>query len=87
MFRDRQTNVLDEEQSGRPSAVSNDLVQSAEQQICERQHLTMSELCVTFYKFYALFCKRLSQLGWTVTSFVHGCAQNAENGFGFCGIF
>jgi hypothetical protein len=31
MFKDGQTNVHNEEQSGRPSVVSNDLVQSVDQ--------------------------------------------------------
>jgi hypothetical protein len=36
-----QTNVHDEEQSGWPSVVSDDLVQSVGQQICERWRLTI----------------------------------------------
>jgi hypothetical protein len=48
MFKDRQANAHDEEQSGQPSAVSDDLVQSVEQKICERQHFTILELLCEF---------------------------------------
>jgi transposase len=44
MFKDRRTNVHDEERSGRPSVVSDDLVQSIDQKICERWRFTISEL-------------------------------------------
>jgi hypothetical protein len=44
MFKDGQTHVHDEERSGRPSVMSDDLVQSVDQKICERQRLTISEL-------------------------------------------
>jgi hypothetical protein len=44
MFKDVRTNVHDEDRSGRPCAVSDDLVQSVEQQICERRLFTVSEL-------------------------------------------
>jgi hypothetical protein len=60
MFKDGRTNVHDEERSGRPSAVSDDLVQS------ERQHFTI--FCVNFHKLHALFSTRLSQLGYAITS-------------------
>jgi hypothetical protein len=48
MFRDGWTNVHDEERSGRPSVVSDDLVQSVEQKICERWRFTISELLYEF---------------------------------------
>jgi hypothetical protein len=41
MFKDGRTNVHDEERSGQPSVVSDDLVQSADQKICERQRFTI----------------------------------------------
>jgi transposase len=41
-FRDRRTNVHDEKQSGRPFVVSDDLVQSVDQKICERRWFTIS---------------------------------------------
>jgi hypothetical protein len=37
-------NVYDEERSGRPSVVNDDLVQSVEKEICERWHFTIPEL-------------------------------------------
>jgi hypothetical protein len=46
MFKDGGTDVHDEEQSDRPSVVSDDLVQSVDQKCCERQHFH-----VTFHKF------------------------------------
>jgi hypothetical protein len=36
MFKDGQTNVHDEERSGWPSVVSDDLVQNVDHNICER---------------------------------------------------
>jgi hypothetical protein len=38
------TNVHDEEQRGRPSLVSDDLVQNVDQKMYERRHFTISEL-------------------------------------------
>jgi hypothetical protein len=43
-----QTNVHDKERSGRPSIVSDNLVQSVDQNICERQRFTISELLCEF---------------------------------------
>jgi hypothetical protein len=48
MFKDGQTNVHDEEWNGRPSAVSDDLVQSVDQKICERRCFIISELSCEF---------------------------------------
>jgi hypothetical protein len=42
------TNVQDEERSGRLSVVSDDLVQSVEQEVCKRQRFTISELSCEF---------------------------------------
>jgi hypothetical protein len=44
MFKDGQTNVHDEERSGWPSVVGDDLVQSVDQKICERRHFKISQL-------------------------------------------
>jgi hypothetical protein len=43
MFKDGRTNVHDEERSGRPSVVSDDLVQGVDQKISERRRFTVSE--------------------------------------------
>jgi hypothetical protein len=43
-----QTNVYNEERSGRPPVVSVDLVQSVHGKICERWHFTISELLCEF---------------------------------------
>jgi hypothetical protein len=48
MFKDGRTNVHDEEWSGRPCVVSDDLVQSVDQKIYERGHFTISELSCEF---------------------------------------
>jgi transposase len=44
MFEGGQTNFHDEERSGRPSVVNDDLVQIVEQKICERRHFIISEV-------------------------------------------
>jgi hypothetical protein len=48
MLKDGQTNVHDEERSGWPSVVRDDLVQSVDQKICERRRFTISELSCEF---------------------------------------
>jgi transposase len=48
MFKDGRINVHDEERSGRPSVVSDDLVQNVDQEICERRRFTISELSCEF---------------------------------------
>jgi hypothetical protein len=48
MFKDGRTNIHDEERSGRPSVVSDDLVQSVDQKICGRRRFTISELSSEF---------------------------------------
>jgi hypothetical protein len=65
MFKDGWANKCsDEERSGRPSVVSDDLVQSVDQIICERWHLTISELLCEFPQIshsflYEIFTVRL----------------------------
>jgi transposase len=48
MFKDGRINVHDEERSGRPSVVSEDLVRSVDQKMCERRCFTISELSYEF---------------------------------------
>jgi hypothetical protein len=48
IFKDRRTNVHDEEGSVRPSVVSDDLFQSVDQKICERRCFTIAELSCEF---------------------------------------
>jgi transposase len=59
MLKDGRTNVHDEERSGRPSVVNDDLVQSVDQKICERWCFTISELSCEFPQ----ILHRLSHLG------------------------
>jgi hypothetical protein len=47
MFKDGRTNIHDE-YSGQPSVVSDDLVQSVGQKICETWRFTISELSCEF---------------------------------------
>jgi hypothetical protein len=88
--KDGRRNVHDKERSGRPSVVSDDFVLSADQNICERRHFTISELSCEFpqisrivlYEIITvrLICHVLRKMGFEND---HGCALNAENGFGF----
>jgi hypothetical protein len=48
MFKNGHTNVHDEDWSGQPSVVSDDLVESVDQKICEIRRLTISELLCGF---------------------------------------
>jgi hypothetical protein len=48
MFKHVQTNVHDEERCGRPFEVNDDLFQSSNQKICERQRFTIAELSWEF---------------------------------------
>jgi transposase len=50
MYEDGRTNVRVEERSGRPSVVSDDLVQSVDQKICEKRRFSISELSCEFPK-------------------------------------
>jgi transposase len=64
MFKDGRTNAQDEDRSRRPSAVSDDLVQSVDQEICERWRFTISEISCEFQQIsrailYAIITVRL----------------------------
>jgi hypothetical protein len=48
MFKNMRTNVHDEEGNDRPSVVSDDLVQSVDEKICERWCFTISEVLYEF---------------------------------------
>jgi transposase len=63
MFKDGRTNVHNEERNGRPSAVSDNFIQSFDQKNCERRHFTIQKFRVNFHKFHAFSSTRLSQLG------------------------
>jgi hypothetical protein len=79
MYIDERTNVHDEERSGPPSVVSDNLVQS------ERWHFTSSEfpqilaLFSTNYHSYARLSRVLRKMS---SENARGCAQSAKNGFG-----
>jgi hypothetical protein len=91
MFKDRWTNVHDEERSGWLSVVSDDLVQSVDQKICERRRFTISALSYEFlqisytaiYEIITVrrsFCKFCTR--W-VSENAHKFTQNGESGLGF----
>jgi hypothetical protein len=48
MFRNGRTNVHDDERSGQPSVVNDDLVQTVNKKIIENWHFTISELSFEF---------------------------------------
>jgi transposase len=63
MFKDGRTDVDDEERSGRPIVVSDDLVQSVDEKCVNEGASQFQNFRVNFHKFHALFSTRLSQLG------------------------
>jgi hypothetical protein len=91
MFKDGRTNVHDEERGGPPSVVSNDLVQSVDQRICERRRFKISEISCEFPQIsrtvlYKIITVRLGYqqvLRNVGSENVHWGAQNAEIGFDF----
>jgi hypothetical protein len=48
---------------GRPSVVSDDLVQSVDQKLVKDSAPQFQNFCVNFHKFHTLFSTRLSQFG------------------------
>ncbi|GFW71324.1 HTH_48 domain-containing protein [Trichonephila clavipes] len=47
-FKEGQTNVHDEEQSGRSSVITDDLIQKVETKICENRRFTITTLSLEF---------------------------------------
>jgi hypothetical protein len=79
MFKDGRKDVHDEEWSGQPFVVSDDLVHRVDQKICERWHFSISELSCEFPQntltlLYEIITVRLG---------CHRCSQNAESGLIF----
>jgi hypothetical protein len=85
MFKDGQTYVHDEERNGRPSVMSDDLVQSVDpKKNCARRRFKTSELSFEFPEIsrtvlYTIITVRLGYHEFLS----HECAQNAKNDFGF----
>jgi hypothetical protein len=63
MFKDGRTDVHDEERSGRPSVVINDLVQSVHQKSVKDGASQFQNFHPNCHTFQALFSTRLSQIG------------------------
>jgi transposase len=62
IFKDGWTNVHNEQQSGQPSVVNDDLVHSVEQKFVKDGTSQFQNFRVNFYRFHALLSKRLPQL-------------------------
>jgi hypothetical protein len=76
-----------------PSVV-NDLFKVLTKKFVKDSASQFENFHVNFHKLYALFSMRLSQLGMLSQILLkmgsenaHGCTQNAEKGFSFCGPF
>jgi hypothetical protein len=63
MFKDGWSNGHDDEQSGWPSVVSDDLVQVLTKIFVKNGTSLFQNFQVNFHKFHALFSMKLSQLG------------------------
>jgi transposase len=63
MFKDGRTNVQDEERSGRPSVVSDDLFKMLTKKFVKDGASQFQNFRVHLHKFRQLFPTRLSQLG------------------------
>jgi hypothetical protein len=59
IFKDRRTNVHDEERSGRTSVVKDDDLQSVDQKFVKDSAYQFQNFRVNFHNFHALFSKRL----------------------------
>jgi hypothetical protein len=76
MFKDGRTYVYDEERSGWPSVMSDDLVQDIDQKVCERRRFTIAELSCEF-----------PQISRTVLYEIttgHAITSSAQDGFRKC---
>jgi hypothetical protein len=77
------TNIHDEERSGRPSIVSDELVQCVDQKFVRDGASQFQKFRVDYHSYARLpqvLCKMVSEKYSQV-------AQNAENGFSFCRLF
>jgi hypothetical protein len=62
MLKDGRTDVHDEERSGRPSVVSDDLVRSVDQKNCERRPFTISEVWCEFAHIARNLCEIITDM-------------------------
>jgi hypothetical protein len=63
MFKDGRTNIHDEERSGQPSVVSDDLVRSVDNEFVKDGASQFQNYCLNFHTFHAQFSTRLLQIG------------------------
>jgi hypothetical protein len=60
---DKKMIMMKSEVVGRPSVVSDDLVQNVGHKVCERWHITVSEFCALFFMNEIIIVRlRLSQV-------------------------
>ncbi|GFW96597.1 HTH_48 domain-containing protein [Trichonephila clavipes] len=59
-FKNGRTNVHDEEKSGRPSTVTDELVTKVNEKIPENRRFTITKPRLVFNKFHGLCCLKLS---------------------------
>jgi hypothetical protein len=76
----------DERGQGRPSLVTDDLVQHVDKLVRERCRFTISELTLEFPQVSRRFCTKLSQKKLATTSFVPDGAQLPGGNFFDVGI-
>jgi hypothetical protein len=72
IFKDGRANVHNEERSDQPSVVSDNLVQSIHQKICERRCFTISELLCEFPQ---ISCTVLYEITTVRLSYHKFCAR------------
>jgi hypothetical protein len=88
MLKDGSTNAHDKERNGWPSVVSDILFKMLTKKFVKDSASQFQTSPMNFHTFRALFSARLSQARLSQVSRkigsenAHGCAQNAENGFG-----
>ena len=57
LFKSGRPNIHDEDRSGWPSVVSDELIQKIDEKVCENQRFTIS---AQFAQFLGPFCRRKS---------------------------
>jgi hypothetical protein len=77
LFKDGLTDVHDEERSDWPSLVRDDLVQSVDQNICEKRRFTISERSYEFPQISSTVLHEIATVRLAITS-------STQDGFSKC---
>lgn len=77
LFGEGRTNVHDEERSGRPSVVNDDLVEKINQKVRENRKFTITQLSECFLRSHELSSTKLWVKNLGTTNFVLGGCQNS----------